>query len=67
MPSKTQREREEAQRKAKLERIEEQVADGSLVSRHLTYAERKKLGSDEKPKAAADKPRRRGRGGGDKT
>ena len=40
MPTKTQREREAAQRKAKLDRIKEQVDDGSLVIRQMTDAER---------------------------
>jgi hypothetical protein len=64
MPSKTQREREEAQRKAKLERIEEQVADGSLVIRQMTDEERARLSSPEKAKEAAEKPRRRRRSSG---
>jgi hypothetical protein len=40
MPTKTQREREAEQRKAKLDRIQEQVEDGSLVIRQMTDAER---------------------------
>jgi len=40
MPTKTQREREAEQRKAKLDRIREQVDDGSLVIRQMTDAER---------------------------
>lgn len=43
MPTKTQREREAAQRKAKLDRIKEQVDDGSLVIRQMTDAERKRF------------------------
>jgi hypothetical protein len=44
MPTKTQREREAAQRKEKLDRIKEQVDDGSLVIRQMTDAERKRFG-----------------------
>jgi hypothetical protein len=44
MPTKTQREREAAQRKAKLDRIKEQVDDGSLVIRQMTDAERERFG-----------------------
>lgn len=43
MPTKTQREREAAQRKAKLDRIKEQVDDGSLVIRQMTDAERERF------------------------
>ncbi|HEX7300022.1 MAG TPA: hypothetical protein VF257_13565 [Solirubrobacteraceae bacterium] len=43
MPTKTQREREAEQRKAKLDRIQEQVDDGSLVIRQMTDAERKRF------------------------
>jgi hypothetical protein len=43
MPTKTQREREAEQRKAKLERIQEQVDAGSLVIRKMTDAERKRF------------------------
>jgi ribosomal protein L9 len=46
MPTKTQREREAAQRKAKLDRIKEQVDDGSLVIRQMTDAERKRFAKD---------------------
>ena len=41
MPPKTQREREAEQRELKLERIKEQVDDGSLVIRKMTDEERK--------------------------
>jgi hypothetical protein len=40
MPPKTQREREAEQRQAKLDRIDEQVKDGSLVIRKMTDEER---------------------------
>ena len=64
MPTKTQREREAEQRKAKLDRIQEQVEDGSLVIRQMTDAERerftkkKKRHSDE---SASPKRNRRSR------
>lgn len=40
MPTKTQREREAAQRKEKLDRMKEQVDDGSLTIREMTEDER---------------------------
>ena len=40
MPTKTQREREQAQRQEKLERMKEQVDDGSLTIRKMTDEER---------------------------
>jgi hypothetical protein len=43
MPTKTQREREAEQRKAKLDRIQEQVDAGSLVIRKMTDAERERF------------------------
>ena len=43
MPAKTQREREAEQRKAKLDRIQEQVTDGSLVIRQMTDADRRRF------------------------
>jgi hypothetical protein len=43
MPTKTQREREADQRKAKLDRIQEQVDQGSLVIRQMTDAERERF------------------------
>jgi hypothetical protein len=43
MPTKTQREREAEQRKAKLDRIPEQVDAGSLVIRKMTDAERERF------------------------
>jgi hypothetical protein len=43
MPTKTQREREAEQRKAKLDRIQEQVEEGSLVIRQMTDAERQRF------------------------
>ena len=63
MPTKTQREREAEQRKAKLDRIREQVDDGSLVIRQMTAAERKRFAEQGKgPDMAAKKrPSRRSR------
>ena len=48
MPPKTQREREAEQRKAKLERIQEQVDAGSLVIRKMTDAERERFSKHSK-------------------
>jgi hypothetical protein len=42
MPSPSQRERAEKQRRERLEAMEEQVRDGSLTIRKMTAAERKK-------------------------
>jgi hypothetical protein len=44
VPAKTQREREALQRKAKLDRIAEQVTEGSLVIRQMTDADRRRFG-----------------------
>jgi hypothetical protein len=60
-PTKTQREREAAQRKEKLDRIKEQVDDGSLVIRQMTDAERKrfaKKGQSDDPERAKRRERR---------
>lgn len=46
MPTKTQREREAEQRKAKLDRITEQVKEGSLVIRKMTDDERARFTSE---------------------
>ncbi|MGZ4267935.1 MAG: hypothetical protein ACXVFN_16910 [Solirubrobacteraceae bacterium] len=51
MPTKTQREREAAQRKEKLDRMKEQVDDGSLTIRKMTDEERARF-----------QPRRRSQG-----
>ncbi len=56
MPTKTQREREAEQRKAKLDRIQEQVDDGSLVIRKMTKGEREQF-----ERAARAKTRARAR------
>jgi hypothetical protein len=63
MPTKTQREREAEQRKAKLDRIQEQVDDGSLVIRQMTDAERKRFAKQGKSREAAQpkRPARRSR------
>jgi hypothetical protein len=63
MPAKTQREREAAQRKEKLDRIREQLDDGSLVIRKMTDEERARFAprerDDDERKAAARSKRRR--------
>jgi hypothetical protein len=51
MPPKTQREREAEQRQLKLERMQEQVDEGSLVIRKMTDEERSKF-----EKKRADRP-----------
>lgn len=63
MPPKTQREREAEQRQLKLDRMKEQVDDGSLVIRQMTDEERKRFQKSrrERPDAAGGK--RRGRPG----
>jgi hypothetical protein len=48
MPTKTQREREAEQRRAKLDRMKEQVEDGSLVIRQMTDAERERFATKRK-------------------
>jgi hypothetical protein len=62
MPPKTQREREAEQRQAKLDRIQEQVDEGSLVIRKVTDEERARFDRARRdrslPGAAA---KRRGR------
>jgi hypothetical protein len=60
MPTKTQREREAAQRKDKLDRIKEQVDDGSLVIRQMTEAERKRF-AKRTPANEAESVKRRER------
>jgi hypothetical protein len=64
MPAKTQREREAEQRKAKLDRIQEQVDEGSLVIRQMTDEERARFPKpSEEDEEGAAKPRRRRRRG----
>jgi hypothetical protein len=56
--AKTQRERDAATRQAKLERIDEQVKDGSLVIRKMSTKERKKWDArkeDEPQKTPAER------------
>jgi hypothetical protein len=60
MPTKTQREREAEQRKAKLDRIQEQVQEGSLVIRQMTDAERQRFARSEKS-VDAERAKRRER------
>ncbi len=60
MPTKTQREREAEQRKAKLDRIQEQVDDGSLVIRKMTDAERERF-SKRSQRGEAERAQRRDR------
>jgi hypothetical protein len=66
MPTKTQREREAEQRKAKLDRIQEQVEDGSLVIRQMTDAERARFATTgtttETERAKRRERRKRSRG-----
>jgi hypothetical protein len=67
MPTKTQREREAEQRQAKLERIDEQVKDGSLVIRKMTDEERARFERNRpqreaSAKAQARRQRRRAHG-----
>ena len=57
MPPKTAREREEAKRLEKLEAMQKQIDDGSLIVRKMT-PEEKKL-SDARPKK--ERPARRSR------
>ena len=61
MPPKTQREREAEQRKAKLDRIDEQVKDGSLVIRKMTDEERARFESTRRDPPQAAGAKRRGR------
>jgi hypothetical protein len=63
MPTKTQREREAEQRKAKLDRIREQIDEGSLVIRQMTDAERKRFAKQGRGPAdvAKKRPTRRSR------
>ena len=65
MPTKTQREREAEQRRAKLDRIDEQLRDGSLVIRRMTDEERARFARvrDERlEETDTPRPRRRSRG-----
>ena len=61
MPTKTQREREAEQRKAKLDRIQEQVEDGSLEIRQMTDAERERFTKTKHTSDSGAKRNRRSR------
>ena len=61
MPPKTQREREAEQRELKLERIKEQVDDGSLVIRKMTDEERARFESKRGARPQGQAAKRRGR------
>jgi hypothetical protein len=61
MPPKTQREREAAQREAKLERMQEQVDDGSLVIRQMTEEERARFAGRRTEPSGSDASKRRTR------
>jgi DNA-binding protein H-NS len=52
MPTKTQREREQAQREEKLDRMKEQVDDGSLTIRKMTAEEKARFKPRRAPQAA---------------
>jgi len=53
MPPKTQREREAEQRQLKLERMQEQVDEGSLVIRKMTDEERARFESARRDRPLA--------------
>ena len=57
MPPKTAREREEIKKREKLEAMQKQIDDGSLVVRKMTPAEKK--ASEARPKK--ERPPRRNR------
>jgi hypothetical protein len=61
MPPKTQREREAEQRQLKLDRIQEQVDDGSLVIRKMTDEERAHFETARRGRAQGSNGKRRGR------
>jgi hypothetical protein len=61
MAPKTQREREELQRQAKLDRMKEQVDDGSLVIRQMTDEERARFASSRAGRDADAAAKRRSR------
>ena len=61
MPPKTQREREAEQRQLKLDRIKEQVDDGSLVIRKMTDEERARFESKRHARPQGQAAKRRGR------
>ena len=61
MPPKTQREREAEQRRLKLDRMQEQVEEGTLVIRKMTDEERARFESKrrDRPQSGAGAKRRR--------
>jgi hypothetical protein len=61
MPPKTQREREAEQRQLKLDRIKEQVDDGSLVIRKMTDEERERFEMRRSERADESTTKRRKR------
>ena len=61
MPPKTQREREAEQRQLKLDRIQEQVDEGSLVIRKMTDEERARFESRRRDRSQSESSKRRTR------
>jgi hypothetical protein len=61
MPPKTQREREAEQRQLKLDRMKEQIDDGSLVIRKMTDEERARFESKRRARPQGAAAKRRGR------
>jgi hypothetical protein len=61
MPPKTQREREAEQRQLKLDRMKEQVDEGSLVIRKMTDEERARFESKRRERPQNASAKRRGR------
>jgi hypothetical protein len=61
MPPKTQREREAEQRQLKLDRMQEQVDEGSLVIRKMTDEERARFESARRNRPQNANAKRRGR------
>jgi hypothetical protein len=61
MPPKTQREREAEQRQLKLDRMQEQVEEGTLVIRKMTDEERARFESKRRDRPQSANAKRRGR------
>jgi hypothetical protein len=61
MPPKTQREREAEQRQLKLERMQEQVEEGTLVIRKMTDEERARFEKRRRDRPQTANSKRRGR------
>jgi hypothetical protein len=61
MPPKTQREREAEQRQLKLDRMQEQVDEGSLVIRKMTDEERARFEKKRSARTESGGAKRRGR------